>query len=81
MANVINTLCPELVIVSGEGVAGGEHRLDPMFAALRRYSFNGLLDDVEVIVRETDDQAWAQGAASLVMSKVFASPTLTARVS
>lgn len=79
LANVINTLCPELMIVSGEGVAGGEHRLDPMFAALRRYSFDGLLDGVEVIVRETDDQTWARGAASLVMSKVFASPIVTAQ--
>jgi len=81
LANVINILSPELLIVSGEGIAGGTHRLDPMFAALRRYSFNGLLDDVEVVVRETDDRAWARGAASLVMSKVFASPTLTAHVS
>lgn len=76
LANVINILCPDLLIVSGEGVAAGKYRLEPMFAALRRYSFNGLVDDVEVIVRKTDDQAWAQGAASLVMSKVFASPAL-----
>ncbi len=78
LANVINILCPDLLIVSGEGVSAGDYRLDPMFAALRQYSFNGLVDDVEVIVRQTDDQAWAQGAASLVMSKVFASPSLDA---
>lgn len=80
LANVINILCPDLLIVSGEGVSAGEYRLAPMLAALRRYSFNGLVDNVEVIVRPTDDQAWAQGAASLVMSKVFASPSLDAHV-
>ena len=80
LANVINILCPELVIISGEGVSAGEYRLAPMLAAMRRYSFNGLLDDVEVIVHPTDDQAWAQGAASLVMSKVFASPSLDVHV-
>lgn len=78
LANVINILCPDLLIVSGEGVSAGEFRLAPMLAALRQYSFNGLVDNVEVIVRPTDDQSWAQGAASLVMSKVFASPSLDA---
>jgi N-acetylglucosamine repressor len=74
LATVINILCPRLIIISGEGVAAGSLRLDPMLAAMRRYTFNGLLNDVEVIVEPTDDQAWARGAASLVMSKVFESP-------
>jgi hypothetical protein len=45
-----------------------------MFEAMRRFTFNGLLDDVTVIVEPTDDQAWARGAASLVIGKVFESP-------
>ena len=80
VANVVNILAPELIIISGEGVAAGAYRLDPMLAALRRYSFGSLFDEVEVVVRETDDQAWALGAASLVLSKVFASPALSARI-
>ena len=45
-----------------------------MYDAMRRYTFNGLLDGVEVIVKPTDDQAWARGAANLAIGKVFASP-------
>jgi N-acetylglucosamine repressor len=74
LATIINILCPPLIIISGEGVVAGDYRLQPMFEAMRRYTFNGLLDDVEVIVEPTDDQAWARGAASLVIGKVFESP-------
>jgi predicted NBD/HSP70 family sugar kinase len=76
IANAVNLLAPELLIVSGEGVAAGQYRLDPMVAALRRHCFDGLFDDLEIVIRQTDDQAWARGAASLVMSKVFAAPAL-----
>ncbi len=79
LANVINVLSPNLLILSGEGLVAGSHRLDPMFAAIERYTFNGLLDDVEVLVKPTDDRAWARGAASLVIGQTFESPLVTAR--
>jgi hypothetical protein len=41
---------------------------------MKRYTFNGLLDNVEVIIEQTDDKAWARGAASLVINKVFEMP-------
>ncbi len=80
LAAVINLLSPALVIVSGEGVQAGDYRLQPMFEAVRRFTFDGLLDDVEVVVEPTDDQAWARGAASLVIGKVFESPLIEAHV-
>jgi len=79
LATIINLLCPPLIIVSGEGVVVGEHRLQPMMEAMRRYTFNGLLDRTQVIIEPTDDQAWARGAASLVISKVFESPLIEAQ--
>ena len=80
LANVINILSPELVIVSGEGVSAGDYRVQPMLDAMRTHTFNGLLDDLDVIVVSTDDKVWARGAASLVISKVFASPIADAQV-
>lgn len=80
LANVVNTLSPELIILSGEGITAGHYRLEPMKAALNRCTFNGLLDRVTVVVEPTDDRAWARGAASVVISKVFESPTVEARV-
>lgn len=80
LANIINILSPELVIVSGEGVSASNYRVQPMLDAMRKHTFDGLLEDVKVIVVPTDDKVWARGAASLVISKVFASPILDAQV-
>lgn len=81
LANIINILSPELIIVSGEGISAGDYRIKPMREAMNKHTFNGLLDDVELVVVPTDDQVWARGAASLVISKVFASPIVDAQVS
>lgn len=78
LAAVVNLFCPELIIVSGEGVAAGPCRLDPMFDTLRANTFTGLLDGVTIQVKPTDDLAWARGAAGLVVGKLFASPLVDA---
>lgn len=80
LANVINILSPELVIVSGEGIDVGDYRVQPMLESMKRHTFQGLLDDVDVVVVPTDDKVWARGAANLVISKVFASPIVDAQV-
>jgi N-acetylglucosamine repressor len=79
IATAINLLAPSLVIISGEGIMAGDYRLQPMFEAMRRHTFNSLLDGVEVKVTPTDDQAWARGAASLVIGKLFESPLIEDR--
>lgn len=78
LSTVVNLLGPSLIIVSGEGVIAGDYRISPMHEALRRHTFNGLLDDVTVLVKPVDDRVWARGAASLVMNKVFESPLVEA---
>ncbi len=79
LAVVVNILCPPLIVISGEGVAAGDHRLTSTFAALRQHVFNGLMENVKVIVREADDHAWARGAAGMVIGKLFESPLIEAR--
>jgi predicted NBD/HSP70 family sugar kinase len=74
LAAVINILCPPLIVISGEGVAAGDHRLSATFAAMRQHVFNGLLENVNVVVKPTDDRAWARGAAGMVIGKLFESP-------
>lgn len=78
LAIVVNVLCPSLIIVSGEGVAAGDYRLGPMIETMRKHTFNGLLDNVEILVKPADDQTWARGAASLVVGKLFESPLVQA---
>ncbi|RPI99697.1 MAG: ROK family protein, partial [Chloroflexi bacterium] len=76
LATVVNLFCPSLIILSGEGVSAGPCRLDPMFESLREHAFNGLLDGVTILVKPMDDQAWARGAAGLVVGKLFESPLI-----
>jgi N-acetylglucosamine repressor len=79
LASVVNMLNPSLLILSGEGVSAGDYRLTPMFKSLREHTFNGLLDGVEIVVKPLDDQAWARGAATLVIGKLFESPLIDAQ--
>lgn len=76
LAMIVNILCPSLIVVSGEGISAGEYRIQPMLRTMRENTFNGLLDHVQVIVKPTDDQMWARGAAGLVIGRVFESPLI-----
>ncbi len=71
VADLVNLLAPELVVLSGEGIAAWDHirpGFDEAFAA-------GVLDvhlATDVVVDPWDDQDWARGAAALVLRSVLA---------
>jgi len=74
IANLINVLSPQLIILSGEGVRAGDLLFDPMRKALNDYIMPGLAEDSEVRIDTWDDNAWARGAAGLVLGELFKSP-------
>lgn len=74
IANLMNVFNPALIIISGEGVRAGDLLFGPMREAAARYAFDGLLGDTEIVVQEWDDEAWAWGAASLVLQEIYKSP-------
>lgn len=74
IANLINIFNPRLIIISGEGVRAGDLLFGPMREAVRRHAFADLAEDTEVVVQEWGDDAWARGAASLVLREIFKSP-------
>jgi predicted NBD/HSP70 family sugar kinase len=74
VANLINILNPALIIVTGEGVRSGDLLFGPMREAVAEHAFNGLVEDVEIIVQEWGDEAWAWGAASLVSQEIYQFP-------
>lgn len=74
IANLINIFNPELVLVSGEGTRIGELIFLPMTAAIKEFATSTLRNDTEVRVDPWGDDAWAVGAASLVLQDFFASP-------
>lgn len=74
IANLVNLLNPQLVIVAGEGVRAGEWRLAPMREAIRAHTFNGLAENLEIVIEPSGDETWARGAACLVLGQLFKSP-------
>jgi predicted NBD/HSP70 family sugar kinase len=74
VANLINLFNPALVLISGEGVRYGKTFFDPMRQALASNTMPALIDDTEIHIDPWGDDAWAVGAASLVLRDLFASP-------
>ena len=74
VANVVTLLNPELVIICGEGTELGAAFLDSVVTAIREIPFAGLGKHIEVKVQQWGDDAWAVGAATLVLRESFALP-------
>ena len=74
LANLVNIFNPERVILSGEGVRYGKWLFEPMRAALAIHALPALREDVQVSIEPWGDDAWARGAASLVLRQLFEHP-------
>ena len=74
IANLVNIINPQRVIVSGEGLRAGELLTDPMIAAFRENCFPSITNVTELIIEPLGDDAWARGAASLVIEEIFKAP-------
>ena len=74
VANLVNVFSPARIIISGEGVRTGDWLFEPMREAVAQHAFDDLAKDTEIVVQEWGDEAWAWGAASLVLQGIFKSP-------
>lgn len=74
IANLINILSPQKIILSGEGIRAGDLIIEPMRKTAAQYVMSGLSADTEIEVDVWNDDAWARGAASLVLQELFKSP-------
>ena len=74
IANLINVFNPELIIIGGEGVGAGDLLFKPLCEAVDNYVMPGLADDTEIKIELWNDDAWARGAAGLVLRELFESP-------
>ncbi|WP_291381946.1 ROK family transcriptional regulator [Demequina sp.] len=70
IAGVVNTLDPELIVILGEGAESWKHWSMGFEPALRS-SVMPRKRGIEVAVEGWQDDRWAQGAASLVLSTPF----------
>ena len=74
IANLVNLLVPQLIILSGEGVRAGEWMFGPMRRSLQEQVIPPLRKDVDLQIDVWDEYAWARGAAGLVLRHLFESP-------
>lgn len=71
VGNLVNLLNPKLIVLAGEGTRASDLFLPGFDEALHQAVFDGLQRDLEVVVDDWDDEAWAQGAAGLFLGELF----------
>jgi N-acetylglucosamine repressor len=74
IANLINIFSPQKILISGEGARAGNFLFDPMCQAVETNVMPGLRQDTEIQIDPWGDDAWARGAAGLVLRELFESP-------
>ena len=74
VANVVTLLNPELLIICGEGTSLGGVFLDPIVNSVREQTFANLGSEVGIRIQRWGDDAWAVGAATLVLRESFSLP-------
>jgi predicted NBD/HSP70 family sugar kinase len=70
VADLVNVLSPQLVLISGEGTQAWRHMAEDFERSLRLHLFPPLRG-VAVEVDPWDDAKWAVGAATLVLRPTF----------
>ena len=74
VANLINLFNPKKIIISGEGTRESDFLFGPMKESVQQNTMPGLFDADTVVIAPWGDDAWARGAAGLVLREVFESP-------
>jgi N-acetylglucosamine repressor len=74
IANLVNLFNPKKIIISGEGTREGDFLFIPMKESIQQNTMPGLFDPNTVQIAPWGDDAWARGAAGLVLREVFESP-------
>lgn len=78
--NLVNLLNPECILLAGEGTNASDLLLDGFHAGLSAAVFDGLQQELEVVVHAWDDEAWARGSASLLLGELFQPKLLASQV-
>ncbi len=74
LANLVNVLNPECILLTGEGTIVERHLLAPMEVVLRQHIFSELGSSLQVLVDPLMSyENWARGAGALVLHHFFSS--------
>ena len=73
LSYLVSLFNPHLIILSGESAPAGEALVGPARDMMRKHIVDGL-QNVRLVVEPVDDEAWARGAACVVLSDLFTHP-------
>lgn len=74
IANLINLLNPDKIVIGGEGAVASTFFMDRVHASARQAAFPHLAENLEITVDDGREDAWLQGAASFVIERFFEIP-------
>jgi predicted NBD/HSP70 family sugar kinase len=74
ISNLITLFNPSMVLISGEGVRAGEMLFKPMRESVKKNTMPVLWSGTKIVIDPWGDDAWAIGAACLVLGEVFRPP-------
>lgn len=64
VANLINVINPEMIVISGGVTRAGDHLFEPLRAEVRRRAFRGAAERCRIVSSELGDMAGVIGAAA-----------------
>ncbi len=73
IANLVNVVNPEILVLHGEALQLGPAYLNPTERAMREHVFNDLTSSLQIIYESGGNEVWARGAACVVLSSLFTS--------
>ncbi|GCE22118.1 xylose repressor protein [Dictyobacter kobayashii] len=74
LSYLVNLFNPKLIILSGEGTKTGDARIEAARQVMMQYIFDRLDKDLDLIVKPMEEEAWARGAACVVLGELFKHP-------
>ena len=74
IASIITLFAPPKVILAGAALSAGERLLQPLYAAVRKYTPPSLADVSEIVIHDWGDDIWARGAAAMTLRELYGAP-------
>ena len=74
VADLIALFAPPRIILTGAGLELGEAFLDPLLAAVREATADGMDDVTEIVQQNPGQDMWARGAAAMTLRELYGAP-------
>ncbi len=77
IADVVNILNPQMIVIGGEMALAGNFLLKPLVESAGRFAMDECFKDVSVVLSSLKGDSGALGAASMAISNIFVVPKIT----